>query len=207
MSTLGAGVVPPVSTILSGVPERQGQSLRDPGGQTSSVLVQMGRLSTPPQKKKGEPCPGSQKEWIPGTAPTHQAFPPLGFPPRLQAGSWEAEAASCPGASGRAEREGRHHPHPRRGHTWALRAGGGRGPAPGSSESGPPPRAAPWGPPDGPAARPATQAGNGRRGCQGRGRELRGRGPPWDHPLKGGAKPSLRGRPACESPDSQIRSR
>lgn len=60
----------------------------------------------------------------------------------------------------------------------------GAGPAPGSSESGLPSRAAPWGPPDGPAARPATQAGNGRRGCQrsvrrGRGRcgpALRGRG-------------------------------
>lgn len=145
----------PPSIVLSGGPERHGESLRDPG----------------------RALPGSHEEYA-GAAPTHQAFPPPGFPPRFQAGSWEVEAASCPGASGRAEREGRPHPHPhpRRGHTWALRAGGGRGPAPGSSESGPPPRAAPWGPPDGPPARPATQAGNGRWGCQGRGRERRGRG-------------------------------
>lgn len=53
---------------------------------------------------------------------------------------------------------------PRRGHTWALQAAGGR-PAPGSSESGPPPRgpagAARW------AGRPRSSAGRKRpSGCQ-----------------------------------------
>ena len=144
---------------------------------------QAGGVPPAPRQKEGKTCPGSHKEWRPEAgpaAPCPPGSPTARIPSTFQAGSWEAEAgeeaASCPGASGRAEREGRHHPHPRRGHTWALQAGRGaragawlqrvwaassRRPG-GGRQMGRPP------------ARPATQAGNSRQGCQEGGREWRG---------------------------------
>lgn len=93
---------------------------------------QAGEVPPAPRQKKGKTCPGSHKEWRPEAgpaAPCPPGSPTARIPSTFQAGSWEAEvgeeAASCPGASGRAEREGRHHPHPRRGHTWSLQAGSG----------------------------------------------------------------------------------
>lgn len=129
MSTLGAGVVPLVSTILSGVPERQGESLRDPGGQTSSVLAQMGRLSTPPPpKKRANLARGRKRSGYPGLLrpirlshrwdSLRDSRPGLGrrrlHPARVRQegpsgkeGTTPTPAAATPGLSGRAGGAGR----------------------------------------------------------------------------------------------------
>lgn len=138
--------------------------------------------------KKGKICQGSHKEWVPEANEACGSLPALLFQysdslldsrpgrgrRRLRRGG---RCCTLPGCvrKGRAGRKA--HPLPRRGHTWPLQAGRGARPAPGSSESGLPPRTAPWGPPDGPAARPAKQAGNGRLGCLERSRLQQGRGP------------------------------
>lgn len=144
---------------------------------------------TTPQKRQDLPgvsqgvgTRGQRGLWL----PAGPALPVFRFP-RFQAGSWEAEAEAEKGREvlhparvrqeGPSGKEGTPPPPPRP-HLGSAGGQGGR-PAPGSSESGLPPRTAPRGPPDGPAARPAKQAGNGRLGCLERSRRQQGRGPDW----------------------------
>lgn len=144
-------------------------------------------LPSHPRQKKGQTCPRSPKEWRPEAgpaAPCPARSPTASVPSPFQARSWEAEvgeeAASCPGASGRAEREGRHHPHPRRGHTWVLQAGMGAQAGAWLQRVW---AASPWGPPDGPAARPPSYAGRKQPpGLPGRRARVAGRGPRWPRP-------------------------
>lgn len=170
---------------------------------------QAGVVPPAPRQKKGKTCPGSHKEWRPEAgpaAPCPPGSPTARIPSTFQAGSWEAEvgeeAASCPGASGRAEREGRHHPHPRRGHTWSLQAGRG---APGRRLA-----------PASLGRLPAPPGGGrqmGRLPAQLRRQETATRaarkadasgeaGPKWPRPLRGGVRrrrgqdPVSRGMPA-----------
>lgn len=193
MSRPNAGAIPQSPTILSG-------GLGDKASRACEIQVRVQlslykRVNNPPKRAKlarGLARSGYQKrEWpeascrpcspstrIPSTTPG-----PGHGRRRLRRPRRRLHPARVR-QEGRAGRKA--HPLPRRGHTWALQAGRGAGPAPGSSESGPPPRTAPWGPPDGPAARPTTKAGNGRRGCLERSRGRRGAGPGLSPPTGGG---------------------
>lgn len=73
-------MVPPGSTVWFGVPERQGESLRDPGGQSSSVIAQLGRLSTPPPPKKGRALPRVSQGVDTGGCSDPPGFPTAGIP-------------------------------------------------------------------------------------------------------------------------------
>lgn len=97
------------------------------------------RVNNPPKRAKlarGFTSSGYQKRAGP-EAPCPPRSPSTRFPPRFQAGPREAEAeaeegqeaaASCPGASGRAEREGRHTPSPAAATPGLCRRAGGQGP-------------------------------------------------------------------------------
>lgn len=182
MSTPKTEERPPAPTILFGVPEGRGQS---PGGQSPAVLAQMRKLSSP---QEGPALTGVSHG-------VDSALPELGFPPRSQAGLWEAEAEEGrerlhparvrqEGPSGK---EGTPPPPPRP-HLGSAGGQGGR-PAPGSSESGPPPRAAPWGRQMGrpPAQRCRQETRPGLPGTRPAGRAGRG-GARFGHaPRRGGA--------------------
>lgn len=93
----------------------------------------MRKLSTP---KRGQDLVAQAR--VPEAGGTlhsrRPALPELGLPPGFPAGPWEAEAeerqeaaASCPGAAGRAEREGRHTPSPAAATPGLRRRAGGPG--------------------------------------------------------------------------------
>lgn len=186
MSTPKTEERPPAPTILFGVPEGRGQS---PGGQSPAVLAQMRKLSSP---QEGPALTGvshgvdsrSPRARIPSTIPGRA----VGGGGRGGAGA----AASCPGASGRAEREGRHTPSPAAATPGLRRRAGGPARAWLQRVWAASPRR-PVGPPDGPAARPAVPAGNAARAAWNAAGGAAGAGPGLVTPLDGAGP--LRNRP------------
>lgn len=168
--------------VLAGVPD-------NPGGRSSGLLAQMLKLS-PPHRQEKKRKGLSPESYSHRTAVRPWPLAPAALVPASLPGQG-AEGCVLPGCSGRAQRAGRKAPPTLATRTTATPGLPGRQrgtlPAPGSSESGTPPRAAPWGPPDGPPARPATGTGNSRQGCQEWGRGLQPR------PAAGGAQGSRTG--------------
>lgn len=136
-------------------------------------------LPSHPRQKKGQIArgllrSGDQRRGL--LLPAQPALPPLAFPPRSRPGRGRLRLGRRQHPA-RVRQEG---PSGKEGTTptpaaatpgFSRRAWGPR-PAPGSSESGPPPRG---GRQMGlPPARPVTRAGNSRQGCQEGGREWRG---------------------------------